>query len=112
MYLRSDTAGSVTLQRDGTSVSVAVGPVWQRVFVNGAGSGGAVQASFSISLAAAQTIDVWGLQVEVQPYPSAYRQTTTPIGIYEETYFEDDELGMVSTSCGLSSCDIRLLSRV
>jgi hypothetical protein len=112
VYLRSDTAGSVTLHRDGTSVTVAVGPAWQRVYVNGAGSSGAVQASFSISVAAAQTIDVWGWQVEVQPYPSAYRQTTAPRGIYEETYFENDELSIASTSCGLSSCDIRLLSRV
>jgi hypothetical protein len=112
VYLRSDAAGSVALQRDGTRVTAAVGTAWQRVFVNGAGASGAVQSSFSISVAAAQTIDVWGLQVEVQPYPSAYRQTTAPLGIYEETYFENDELSITSVSPGLSSCDIRLLSRV
>ncbi len=112
VYLRSDAAGSVTLHRDGTQIMAVVGPAWRRVFVSGAGASGAVQSSFSISIAAAQTIEVWGLQVEVQPYPSAYRQTTAPHGIYEETYFENDELGIVSTSCGLSSCDIRLLSRV
>jgi hypothetical protein len=112
VYLRSDAAGSVTLQRDGTHVTAAVGPAWQRAFVSGAGANGAVQASFSISVAAAQTIDVWGLQVEVQPYPSAYRQTTAPLGFYEETYFDNDELLITSTSPGLSSCEIRLLSRV
>jgi hypothetical protein len=112
VYLRSDTPGSVTVQRDGTQVTAAVGSAWQRVFVNGAGASGAVEASFSISVAAAQTIDVWGLQVEVQPYPSPYRQSTAPLGIYEETYFENDELSIASTSPGLSSCDIRLLSRV
>jgi hypothetical protein len=112
VYLRSDTAGSVTLQRDGTHVTAAVGPAWQRVFVSGAGTGEAVQSSFSISVAAAQTVDVWGLQVEVQPYPSAYRQTTAPLGIYEETYFENDELRIARVSPALSSCEIRLLSRV
>jgi hypothetical protein len=112
VYLRSDAAGSVTIQRDGTHVTAALGPAWQRVFVNGAGASGAVQSSFSVSVAAAQTIDIWGLQVEVQPYPSTYRQTTAPLGIYEETYFENDELGITSVSPHLSSCDIRLLSRV
>lgn len=112
VYLRSDAAGTVTLQRDGTHVTAAVSPSWQRVFVSGAGATGAVQSSFSISVAAAQAIDVWGLQVEVQPYPSAYRQTTAPRGIYEETYFDDDELTITSVSPGLSSCGIRLLSRV
>ena len=111
-YLRSDTAGNVTLHRDGTEVTAAVSPAWKRVFISGAGISGAVQSVFSISIAAAQTIDVWGLQVEVQPYPSAYRQTTTPLGIYEETYFENDELSITSVSPGLSSCDVRLLSRV
>ena len=112
VYLRSDAAGSVTLQRDGTHVTAAVGPTWQRAFVSSAGAGGAVQSSFSISVAAGQTVDVWGLQVEVQPYPSAYSQTTAPRGIYEETYFENDELRIASVSPGLSSCEIRLLSRV
>jgi len=112
VYLRSDSPCTVTLQRDATAVTVAVGPAWQRVFVNGAGASGAVQASFSISVAAAQTIDVWGLQVEAQPYPSVYRQTTAPLGIYPETYFENDELSIASVSPALSSCDIRLLSRV
>jgi hypothetical protein len=112
VYLRSDTPGSVTLQRDGTHVTAAIGPVWHRFFVNGAGASGAVEASFSISVAAAQTIDLWGLQVEVQPYPSPYRQTSAPLGIYEETYFDNDELSITSTSPGLSSCEIRLLSRV
>ena len=112
VYLRSDTAGSVSVQRDSTLVTAVVGSAWRRVFVNGAGASGAVQSSFSISIAAAETIDVWGLQVEVQPYPSAYRQTTAPLGIYQETYFENDELSITGISPGLSSCEVRLLSRV
>jgi len=112
VYLRSDAAGTVTLVRDGTPVIVAVGPAWQRAFVNGAGIGGAVNSSFSIAVAAGQTIDVWGLQVEAQPYPSVYRQTSAAEGIYAETYFENDELKITSTSPGLSSCEIGLMSRV
>jgi hypothetical protein len=111
VYLRCDTPGTVSLQRDGTHVTVAVGPTWQRAFVNGLGTSGAGQSVFSIVISAGQTIDVWGPQVEVQPDPSAYRQTTATLGIYDETYF-DDALTMTSTSCGLSACTIRLMSRV
>ena len=75
-------------------------------------SAGAAQSTFSIALPAGQTIDVWGLQVEAQPYPSAYKQTSAALGIYEETYFGDDELTITSTSLGLSSCEINLMSRV
>jgi hypothetical protein len=111
-YLRSSVPGTVILQRDETALTVTVGTAWQRAFVNGPGVGGATQSTFSIALAAGQTIDVWGLQVEVQPYPSAYKQTVESLGIYPETYFANDELTITSTSVGLSSCGINLVSRV
>jgi len=111
-YLRSDAVGTVTLQRDGTQVTVSVGPAWKRAYISGLGTSGAAQSSFSIELAAGQTIDVWGMQVEAQPYASAYKQTSAALGIYEETYFADDELKITSTAVGLSSCAITLTSRV
>jgi hypothetical protein len=111
-YLRSVVAGSVTLQRDGTAHIVTVGPSWRRFFINGTGIAGASQSTFSVALSAGQTIDVWGLQVEAQPYPSLYKQTSASLGIHEETYFADDELAVTSTGVGFSSCEITLISRV
>ncbi len=112
VYLRSDFSGAVTLQRDNTQVKVSPGPVWKRVYLSGVGATGAAQSTFSVALSPGQTVDVWGLQVEPQPYPSAYKQTTSALGIYEETYFGNDELKITSTSPGLSSCEINLVSRV
>jgi hypothetical protein len=112
VYVRSDSAGAVTLLRDNTRVQVSLSPVWKRVYVSGVGATGVVQSTFSITLSPGQTIDVFGLQVEAQPYPSAYKQTTAALGIYEETYFGEDELKITSTSPGLSSCEISLVSRV
>ena len=111
-WLRSDFGGTVMLQRDTTQLPVSLSPIWKRVYVSGVGTPGAVQSAFSIVLSPGQTIDVWGLQVEAQPYPSAYKQTAAASGIYEETYFGDDELKITSTSPGLSSCEINLVSRV
>jgi hypothetical protein len=111
-YLRSDTPASITLQRDGTPITVNVGPVWTRAFLSGTGTSGAVQSTFSVGIAAGQTIDIWGLQVEAQPYPSAYKQTVPALGIYEETYFADEALTITSTNVGFSSCELTLMSRV
>lgn len=111
-WLRSDAVGMVALQRDNAQRVVPIGPAWRREFISAEGLAGATQSSFSIAISSGQTIDVWGLQVEAQPCPSAYKQTATPKGVFEETYFEDDELKITSTSVGLSSCDLRLMSRV
>lgn len=111
-WFRGNAAGTVTMQRDNNVMTMPVGAVWERRFLSGTGAGGAAQSSFSIAVAPGQSIDVWGLQVEAQPYPSAYKPTRAPEGIFEETWFEDNELPIASTSPGLSSCDVRLISRV
>ena len=110
-WLRSDAPGAVTLTRDGVQAAAKIGPVWKR-FVSGSGSALATQSTFSIVLAAGQTIDVWGLQTEAQPWPSAYKQTAVATGIYEETRFGTDELTLTSEGPGRSSCSVGLISRV
>jgi hypothetical protein len=111
-WVSSGVTGAITIERDGNALTCAVGPVWRRVHVNGRGASGAGQSSFAIVLAAGQTVNVWGLQVEAQPYPSQYRKTGAALGIYEETYFGNDELRLKNTGLGLSSCEIVLCSRV
>jgi hypothetical protein len=111
-WVRSDATGTVTIQRDGSQATFAVGPQWTRIYVSGTGAAGAAQSTFGIGLAAGQTVDVWGMQVEAQPYPSTYKQTTAAQGIYDETYFGDDEMTIANTAPGLSSCSIKLVSRV
>jgi hypothetical protein len=111
-YFRADTAGPITMSRDSVTTTAAIGPAWTRGFVSGPGSAGATQSTFAIAAGAGQTVEVFGLQVEVQPYPSLYKQTTTAPGIYEETWFGNDVLTITGTSPGFSSCNIVLVSRV
>jgi hypothetical protein len=111
-YVRADAVGAVTIQRDGMQILAAVGPQWRRIYVSGTGTSGAAQSTFGLVVGAGQTLDVWGMQVEVQPYPSLYRTTTSALGIYEETYFANDELIITSKDVGLSGSTIRLVSRV
>jgi len=112
VWLRSDSATAVSLARDGAQIIAAVTPVWTRVYVSGRGTSGAEASTFSLEIPPGQTVDVWGLQVEAQPYPSKYKATGAANGIYEETYFASDQLTLTDTAPGLSACDIQLISRV
>jgi hypothetical protein len=111
-YVRSVTPGVVTMQRDARQVTPTIGPAWTRIWISALGTVGGARSAFSIAVAAGQSIDVWGLQVEAQPYPSPYKQTVAALGIYEETYFATDELAVTSNGVGISSCAITLSSRV
>ena len=112
LWVRSSSAGTLVLQRDSAVTTITVRSGWNRVYLNGTGTAGATQSTFSVTLAPGQTVDIWGPQVEAQPYPSAYRQTVAARGIYEETYFGSDALKITSEAPGLSSCTIALTSRV
>jgi hypothetical protein len=103
---------TITLQRDNSQITSPVGPQWTRVYLSGTGTPGAVTSTYSIGIGPGQTIGVFGPQVEAQPFPSIYRQTSAALGIYEETYFANDDLTVASTAPGLSSCSIKLISRV
>jgi len=111
-WIQSAAATTVTLQRD-TQQSVAkVGAQWSRVCQSGTGATGAGQSTFSVVLAAGQSVNIFGLQVEAQPYPSIYKPTSAAVGIYEETYFADDELTVTSNGPGFSRAAINLMSRI
>jgi len=111
-WLRSAAPSTVSLRRDGVETSAAIGPVWRRYYVSGTGAQGAGESTTGISIAPGQSVEVWALQFEAQPYPSQYKQTLGAAGVYEETYFGNDELSVTSTGVGLSSCEITLLSRI
>ena len=111
-YVQASAAATVTMQRDGQQTVAAVGTNWTRVLISGTGTAGAGQSTFSLVLAAGQSINVFGLQVEAQPRPSVYKPTSASAGIYEETYFADDELTITSTCLGFSRASVNLISRI
>jgi len=111
VWLWSSAGATVTLARDGIQKTFAAGPKWTRRFVGGSEGTGTGASVFSISVTAGQSIRVWGPQVEAQPYPSQYKPTAAASGIYEETYFSNDEMKVTCTAPGVSSCDVTLVSR-
>ena len=111
-YVQASAAATITMQRDGQQSVAAVGSNWTRVLISGTGTAATGQSTFSLVLAAGQSVNVFGLQVEAQPWPSVYKPTSAAAGIYEETYFADDELTITSTCLGLSRASINLISRI
>ena len=111
-YAWSAVVGSVGMLRDATRVNVTVGPQWKRVQISGPGVSGATASTFSLAVSAGSSVQVFGLQVEAQPWPSPYRPTGAAAGILEETRFSGGELALMNTAPGLSACQVSLVSRI
>lgn len=111
-YVRSDAVGSIGILRDATRVNATTGPEWKRVQIGGAGASGGTASTFSLAVGTASSIQVFGLQVEAQPWPSPYRPTGDAAGILEETRFRGGDLAVVNTAPGLSACQVNLVSRI
>jgi hypothetical protein len=111
-YVRSDSTGTIALMRNAARMDLIVGAQWKRVQITGTGQAGDTNSTFGIAVASGASIRVFGLQVEVQPWPSPYRPTGSATGILEETRFDGDELVVTNTSPGSSACEVRLISRL
>ncbi len=111
MWIRAGSPVIVALDRDGTRSSFAAGTAWSRVYLGIPGNTGAEQSAFSVAVPASATVQVFGMQVECQPYPSKYKPSGAAFGIYPETYFGKDELAVRATGPGLSATDLVLVSR-
>jgi hypothetical protein len=111
LWLRADIASAVTLSRGSATQRVIAGPVWKRHYIAGS-LPGEDNAAFALNLQAGQAVDVWGLQAEAGPWPSQYRPTTSPDGIYERTSFAADELAVTATGVDLFATEFTLISRL
>ncbi|MFB3777233.1 MAG: hypothetical protein ACE141_06455 [Bryobacteraceae bacterium] len=114
VYARSSTAGRLTLFRSAGSEEeaeeCALSPAWRRLMLTGAGSGTQESVVFGLRLANGASADVYGLQVEAQPAPSAYRKTTSRNGIYAAARFDDDVLSITSHGPEQHACTVRIVA--
>jgi hypothetical protein len=110
-WARSDSSAALALTRDGLRSSFTLTPAWTRYSISGRGVAGAPNSVFSVVIGAAQTVQIFGPQVEAQPAASSYKRTSVAAGIYPETYFASDELPMTCTGPGLFAFEIDLISR-
>ena len=114
-YLRSSAASVVTLTRriagGADSRTERVGPVWRRLQSSGSMDGTAEEIEFELAIPAGAAVEVFGMQAEAQPQPSAYKKTHSQGGVYPETRFSEDFLTPVAVGPNDYAVQIQLVSK-
>jgi hypothetical protein len=114
-YVRSAAPGTVTLTRrtaDGNDARrESTGPLWRRIYSFGGIEGTADEIEFGITIPAGGTVELFGLQAEAQPQPSAYKRTDSQAGVYGATRFKDDALSPIAAGPNDYSLQVHLVSK-
>lgn len=115
VYGRSAGGSMLSLQRSSSSASqrrtVAPADAWTRWSIGGALTGEDESVTFSLVLPAGASVDLFGIQAEPQPAPSAYKQSGARNGVYSHSRFDDDVLRLVSDGPNQHRYDLRIVAR-
>jgi len=90
------------------SQSFAVGATWKRLVNSAQLLDNSTSFTVNIIVPAAQTVVIWGPQLEPQRMPSHYRPTATSGGIYQNAHFLGNSLTFQSDAPGLFSTLINI----
>jgi len=107
-YARAAQPTTITLLLGSQRAARPVGTQWTRFTIAGMGDAEATSVSFGIELPAGAAIDLYGPQVEPQPWASAYKSSTTG-GIYENAHFRDDAFTYTSTGVNRNSTTVNIV---
>ena len=114
LFVRSDSPTSLTLFRstggneEGTVHTAR--SVWRKLTHSGKSQGADETVTFGIRLDAGSAVEVYGMQVDAQPAPSADRKTTSRSGVHENARFDDDSLTFVAEAPEQHSCTVRIVA--
>jgi hypothetical protein len=113
-WARTIGGSSVTLTASTTGASLATTfPLtagWQLVSIPVNLSQSTVSVTFGAELAAGASVDLFGMQVEAQLAPSAYKMTGTNGGVYAGARFASDSLTVRAQSTDVYDATIRIVS--
>jgi hypothetical protein len=111
-YLRSAVATQVIFEIGGNAVVTAsVAGTWQRWEASFSGGTG-TQVAFGLSIPGGATVQVCGLQAEAQPAAGVYKSTTDVGGVFPNSRFDQDSIGITVTDAGVFACNLRIVSQV
>ena len=115
LWLRTWESGSVVLRRRSeTMVGTMVCGVtrdWSRVFYVSELEGSADVSEFSVIIAPGKSVEVFGLQVEVQRAPSEYMETDERSGVYDVARLTQDSLDVEFVGNKRSRCVVGIEAR-
>jgi hypothetical protein len=100
VFARAATAVSVELARVGgserKSSAYALTPAWQRIQFFSALADATSPSQFEIAIAGGDAVELFGAQVDAQPWASDYWRTGTSNGVYANARFAEDELAVLA----------------
>ena len=116
LYVRSQSAGVLGVYRstggNEAGAAYSAGPAWRRLAHAGRSQGTAEGVTFGIRLSPGTAVEVYGMQVEAQLAPSAYRKTMSRSGVHEKARFDNDVLTLTSDGPEQHSCKVRIVAPV
>jgi hypothetical protein len=108
VYVQSATPGTAILLLAGIQTTVTVGSGWTRFAISGQGTASASSITFGVQVPPGMSVNIFGMQAEIQPGASNYKSTTTG-GVYSTAYFRDDSLAFTSTDVNHNSVTVNIV---
>jgi hypothetical protein len=100
---------SAGVERRGTE---RIGPAWRRVGLTARLAGTGDVVTCGVALAAGQSVELYGFQLEAQLAPSDYKETLQRGGVYPEARFADDGLETAVAAPGVYAAAVRITAPV
>jgi hypothetical protein len=108
VYVRSVTATTAILLLGGNQTTITLGSGWTRFAITGQGDGSANSITFGVQAPPGMSLNIFGMQAEIQPGASRYKSSTTG-GVYSTAYFRDDSLSFTSTDVNHNSVTVNIV---
>ena len=116
VYAASTSVGTCSLIRrsanDQQANVSAVRPQWSRISVSGALNDTGAGLSVAISLAAGQSVSLFGPQLEPQFAPSRFRPTYSSAGVYTAAHWAVQELVFIADAPNLFSTSFSIQTSI
>jgi hypothetical protein len=116
VYASSANGGSCSLTRSSPNAqqtnTSAIGPQWSRISSAGVLNDTGTELSVAISLAAGQSVSIFGPQLEPQFAPSRFRATYLRSGVYLNAHWAVPELVFIATGPNLFSTSFTIETSV
>jgi hypothetical protein len=111
VWARSTGGAGVTLFAASTERGFALDSAWKRISMAVDSGGTAESVTFGARIAAAEQVDLFGMQVDGQPAVSSYKRTAARGGVYPAARFGSDALVNRALGTDVFESVIRVVSK-
>ena len=115
-WAKSSSASEVVVRRtsgpESVTAAIPLGGQWRRIETAAALAGTSVGVELTVEIPGAASVEIFGAQLDAQPYASGYKKTLAHSGIYPAARFAQDELTIEADGFQTFTTRVRVLSRL